>query len=152
MTIQPDGRIIAAGNAGYSFPRFALARYRPNGRLDRSFGNGGKVSTPFHGVDSAWPTGVALLPDGRIVMAGESYSGSILVARYGRAGRLDRRFSGNGWVETTLGVRVFLSGNALCVDADGRTTVVGARARRSTSQFLFVRYGRGGRLDPSSAT
>jgi uncharacterized delta-60 repeat protein len=43
VVIQSDGKIVVAGlGAGYDF---ALARYTPGGRLDPSFGRGGKVLT-----------------------------------------------------------------------------------------------------------
>jgi uncharacterized delta-60 repeat protein len=42
VVIQPDGKIVAAGGgAGY----FVLARYSPSGKLDPTFGRGGKVQT-----------------------------------------------------------------------------------------------------------
>jgi uncharacterized delta-60 repeat protein len=44
VVVQPDGKIVVAGGAqGY----FALARYTSDGRLDGSFGHGGKVLTDF---------------------------------------------------------------------------------------------------------
>ena len=59
----PQGRLIVAGsNCDYfgnsgepDFPcRFALARYRANGRLDRSFDNDGTVVSSFGTYDSGW--------------------------------------------------------------------------------------------------
>jgi uncharacterized delta-60 repeat protein len=45
MVIQRDGKIVAAGlGNGYDF---ALARYTTSGRLDPTFGRGGKVLTDF---------------------------------------------------------------------------------------------------------
>jgi uncharacterized delta-60 repeat protein len=47
VVVQP-GKIVVAGAVG-SYPRgdFALARYTSSGRLDGSFGHGGKVVTDF---------------------------------------------------------------------------------------------------------
>jgi uncharacterized delta-60 repeat protein len=59
VAIQADGKLVAAGlsrRSGYF--DFALARYTPHGRLDRSFGRGGKVLTD---VGSDWVTRVASL-------------------------------------------------------------------------------------------
>ena len=42
VAIQPNGKIVVAGNAGSDF---ALARYNADGSLDSSFGSGGKVVT-----------------------------------------------------------------------------------------------------------
>ena len=47
LTLQPDGRIVAAGNGRQHPPEPALAaRYTAAGELDSSFGNGGKVLAP----------------------------------------------------------------------------------------------------------
>src|SRR5205085_1867015 len=44
IRIQSDGKIVAAGGG---FGDFALARYSDNGKLDPSFGSGGKLLTHF---------------------------------------------------------------------------------------------------------
>src|SRR5262245_11323974 len=44
LALQPDGKIIAAGNGSIGF---GLARYLPNGALDTTFGTGGKTTTNF---------------------------------------------------------------------------------------------------------
>src|SRR5262249_17951851 len=44
LAIQSDGKIVAAGYAGF---RFALVRYSTDGSLDAGFGIGGKVTTYF---------------------------------------------------------------------------------------------------------
>jgi uncharacterized delta-60 repeat protein len=68
IAVQPDGKIVAGGSVGYSF---ALARFRPNGALDTSFGSGGTVETDLGpGDDAGWDVGVA--PDGKVVLAGGS--------------------------------------------------------------------------------
>ena len=47
IAIQDDGRIVAVGRAGSDF---ALARYNPDGSLDRRLGDG-KLTTDFGGSD-----------------------------------------------------------------------------------------------------
>jgi uncharacterized delta-60 repeat protein len=74
VTIDSRGRIVAAGLTVHKSPAgldFALARYRPDGRLTPAFGGDGKVSTNFIGNDSA----AALATDsrGRIVAAGSTW-------------------------------------------------------------------------------
>ena len=71
LVLEPDGKLIAAGLALWSptsYRHFGLARYNPDGTLDGSFGNSGKVTTDF-GVD-AWATALVLQPDGKPVAAG----------------------------------------------------------------------------------
>ena len=68
IVVQPNGSIVVAGSVGYNF---ALARFRPNGALDTSFGSDGTVETDVApGDDIGWDVGVA--PDGKIVLAGGS--------------------------------------------------------------------------------
>lgn len=85
--LQRDGRIVVAGwvvkLSRHSKWDFALARFRPNGGLDRGFGAGGKVTTSFTSVappnsgprmDTAWA--VAIQPNGKIVVAGDGEIGA----------------------------------------------------------------------------
>jgi uncharacterized delta-60 repeat protein len=74
VAIQANGKIVAAGSAGYNgaVARFALARYRWDGSLDTSFGGNGRVTTRFsRGFDFA--RGVAIQPDGKIVAVGSTF-------------------------------------------------------------------------------
>jgi uncharacterized delta-60 repeat protein len=77
VAIEPNGKIVAAGQTGGDF---SLARYNRDGSLDPSFGSGGKVLTDFGGGSSASAHGVALQPDGKIVAAG--HSRGFALARY----------------------------------------------------------------------
>jgi hypothetical protein len=49
VTVDPDGKIVAAGVAGLGGPnpRFALGRYFLDGSLDTSFNGDGKLTTDF---------------------------------------------------------------------------------------------------------
>ena len=47
MAIDSHGRIVVAGGNLTSGDAFVLARYKPNGSLDPSFGMGGEVTTGF---------------------------------------------------------------------------------------------------------
>ncbi|HMJ00693.1 MAG TPA: PASTA domain-containing protein [Gaiellaceae bacterium] len=68
LAIQRDGRIVAAAPTGYPASDFGVTRYGPNGALDLSFGSGGTLTTDLAATDI--PAGVALAPDGKIVVAG----------------------------------------------------------------------------------
>ena len=81
LTIGSDGRIVAAGVAGYgwdSVATFAIVRYDPDGTLDGSFGRGGKLRTRFRvilpdepvGIVGAGASGISIQADRRIVVAG----------------------------------------------------------------------------------
>ncbi len=67
VIIQPDGKALVAGTSvnlnNSSFSRFALARYNPDGSLDSTFGNGGRVLTSFGAPNPGAPAGARpLLP------------------------------------------------------------------------------------------
>jgi len=70
VVVQADGRIVAAGDtAGAGGPDLGLARYRADGRLDRTFGTGGLVRVPVSaGTDEVG--GLAIQADGRLVATG----------------------------------------------------------------------------------
>ena len=91
MAIQADGRIVAGGHSftgGAAARDFALARYNPDGTLDTSFSGDGKQTLDLGSNDIA--EGVALQPDGRIVLAGHQDL-SALDTRFAIA-----RFEGGG--------------------------------------------------------
>ena len=68
VTIQTDGKIVAAGGDGR---KFALARYETNGALDNRFGGDGKVRTDFGPQAKDYVIGATLQSDGKIVAAGK---------------------------------------------------------------------------------
>ncbi len=74
VAVQPDGKIVAAGGAGYngSSSAFALVRYQSNGTLDTGFSGNGKVKTRFApGINGFG--GAALQANGKIVSAGWAF-------------------------------------------------------------------------------
>ncbi|MNF47555.1 hypothetical protein D3C84_287600 [compost metagenome] len=75
-TACPDGRVLSAGSTiGGIEGDFILARYLPNGQLDRGFGRGkGWVRTRL-GRSQDTATSVALQGDLRIVVGGHSLDG-----------------------------------------------------------------------------
>ena len=89
VAIQPNGKIVAAGDSRYNGEGyvFALVRYNADGSLDTSFGGTGKVTTAVLSfTDQA--NSVAIQPDGKIIAAGGSFnSGSnndeFALVRYG---------------------------------------------------------------------
>ena len=68
VVIQPDGKIVAAGNFGQDF---VLARYNLNGSLDNTFGGGDGISTTSY----FYPNEVVLDSQGRAVVVGASGTG-----------------------------------------------------------------------------
>ena len=94
MALQADGKILLAG-WGANFGFFAV-RFLPNGGLDTTFGSHGIASGP-----RGYALGIAVQPDGHIVLAGtDSGDGRFVLARFDPAGALDPGFGTNGVVRT----------------------------------------------------
>ncbi len=83
VTLQPDGKIVVAGNFGAGF---LVARYSANGLRDAFFGNNGIAITDMNpAASSGGAFAVGMQADGKIVAAGHQQSsagGEIAVARY----------------------------------------------------------------------
>jgi uncharacterized delta-60 repeat protein len=70
VVIQPDGEILAGGSFGDQAGQieFAVARVNPDSSMDPGFGNGGWATITVS--PAADVRGLALQPDGRILLAG----------------------------------------------------------------------------------
>jgi uncharacterized delta-60 repeat protein len=166
LAIQSDGKIIAVGFATTAAGNdIALARYLPDGRLDRTFGGDGKVTTDLDQNESA--NAVALQADGKIIVAGQSSAIAcptgfcpnydFVLIRYTASGGLDATFdpdadprNGSGIARTDFGDFEFC--NAVAVQADGKIVAAGYRSNRCdgcTNDFALARYDSSGRLDPT---
>jgi uncharacterized delta-60 repeat protein len=93
VLVQPNGRIVVAGG-GTAGTAFCVARLRGDGKLDTTFGKGGKRTIDF-GTDDDVARAAALQPDGRILLAGGSRERAA-IARLNADGSLDTTFSGDG--------------------------------------------------------
>lgn len=87
VAAQPDGRLVIAGLRGSNdaVGDTWLVRLTAGGKLDRSFGGDGQVvASAVPGFDEAY--GVALQPDGRVVVAGDALvsptDDRLMVARF----------------------------------------------------------------------
>jgi uncharacterized delta-60 repeat protein len=154
ILLQADGKIVAAGGTRRMWrpgsSDFALARYLPDGTLDRSFGSGGRVITPISSADDH-PFDLAMQRDGKLVAAGWSFDGGgphIALARYDHQGRLDPSFDSDGFV-----IASFRSAGAhLLVQRDGKLLVAGGGevTRFHADGSLDGSFGEGGRARAGS--
>jgi len=155
VKVQSDGKVLVGGQSGV-YPVFhaALARYTANGRLDRTFGMGGKTTAALDpGGDGV--QAIALQSDGKIVTAGSVIHDNFLLAfsvgRFNPDGTLDVTFGNNGSVQTTFGDSA-AEGNDVALQTDGRIIVVGSTGAGSYSalnDFALARYNPDGSLDQS---
>jgi len=157
VAVQADGRIVAAGFAHTNnsiISDFALTRYDASGALDPTFGTDGRVRTDFGGrFDEA--LAVAVQPDGRVVVAGNSSDANgsdMAVARYNSDGLLDTSFEGDGMALVDFGDEA--SARAVALQPDGRVVLAGWVSHPvgggcCVSDFALVRLTSVGALDSS---
>ena len=159
VAVQRNGRIVVAGEADCPFAVcFALVRFLPDGRLDRSFGANGVVRTMFARYGASRAYDVAVQPDGKIVAAGMRFLGNdaqndelFAVARYLPNGKLDRSFSRDGLASVDFGYSDAVA-SAVAVQRGGKIVVAGSGARnasRTEEDFAVARLRANGRLDRS---
>jgi uncharacterized delta-60 repeat protein len=144
MAVQVDGKIIIAGSAynpTLQVSVFAIARYNSDGSIDTNFGNNGKLTTDFEGINEGGNS-VIIQTDGKIVVAG-SASNNFALARYNTDGSLDGSFDGDGKVTTDFGGSE--GGNSVIIQTDGKIVVAGS----TSNNFALARYNTDGSLDSS---
>jgi uncharacterized delta-60 repeat protein len=141
VAIQSDGKIVAAGRGSNGGDDFALVRYNTDGTLDTNFDSGGKVTTDFGGDDDQ-AYSVAIQSDGKIVVAGLSYTGSnngFALVRYNTDGTLDTSFDSDGKVTTAIGGtndRAY----SVAIQSDGKIVAAGYSYSGISQDFALVRY------------
>jgi len=148
IAIQPDGKIVTLVGGG---PNIALFRYNADGSPDAAFGWGGQVVTSS--PNSEYGAALALVPGGRIIVAGASSSpndltnASILMRRYNSDGSLDTSFGSNGAVVTPAGVPA--SASSVVLQPDGKILLAGDALVGSQYVSALARYAGDGALDTS---
>ena len=96
VALQSDGKIVVGGEIGNLG---GIIRLNTNGTLDSSFGSGGLVTMKFR-VLSNVVTGLAIQPDGKIVISGTGVPGGGDLERLNPNGTLDTSFGSGGRVFT----------------------------------------------------
>jgi uncharacterized delta-60 repeat protein len=162
MAVLADGRILAAGRTTWHSPSgdllsdVALARYRPDGSPDVSFGGGdGRAVSDLGGFE--WVTALAPLPGGKFLVSGQwapntapGATVDYFVARFTADGALDPTFGGgDGFVRSDLGGDDVTRG--MFVAADGRIVVTGYSVSSDSDHWRpsLARYLPDGTPDPS---
>src|SRR6267378_2453249 len=159
VAIQAEGKLVVVGTTyrdnDFSNEDFAVARYNPDGTLDKTFGIGGKVQTDFPGL-AAVASSVVIQPDGKIVVAGGAFPlftflGDFKVARYNPNGTLDTSFGDGGIVTTTFPEGSYAFDVALQPDgkiiAAGTVFVDFIIGESSNTDFALARYNPDGTPD-----
>jgi len=109
FTRQPDGKYVVVGTATGPFGNkdFAIARLNADGTVDTTFNNGSGVRLVdfnlgggLSGNNDDIATGVAVQPDGKIVVAGTASGSYIALTRLLPNGDFDLSFESDGKVNT----------------------------------------------------
>ena len=149
MALQADGKIVVGGySAAFGGGVFALSRHNVDGTLDTTFDGDGKVATD---ISTAFDeiTEIAIQADGKIVVAGSSFSGTgadFALARYNANGSLDTSFSGDGKLTTSFGTGNDQA-NSVVIQADGKILAAGYSTVGAGKDFAIARYNPDGTLD-----
>ncbi len=136
VVLQPDNKILIAGNIGASSSWCLVARYNTDGTLDTSFNGGHSIGLP------GTAKGLALQTDGKIVTAGWSFdTHSIFCAmRWNTNGTTDNTFGTNGILKTDIGPDEDKA-NAVAIQPDGKIIAAGyTRIPLAYNDFALVRY------------
>jgi uncharacterized delta-60 repeat protein len=158
-TLQPDGKLLVVATTDQIRPglmpavkrTWLILRYTAEGIPDPSFGmNGSTTLSISDGTEDDPSGGIALLPDGRFLVAGESvvpncrdcfYGNTLgIVARFNADGSLDHSFGSNGIFTGPSGF------NSIALENDGKV-IVGGNA--SFVGFQLARLTIDGAPDPS---
>lgn len=151
LALQTDGKIVSVG-ASYDEEKnkLSMVRYLPNGSLDTTFGNGGKVLESA-ATGGQYVNSVAIQPDGRIVVAGDAdvtVNHDIIVYRYTENGILDKDFSGDGMVKMDFGTDDCYA-QSVALQQDGKIVVVGHTFNGTDYDVAVLRLNSNGQFDTS---
>lgn len=153
---QPDGKIVLDVESCRAHRllydnTYALMRLHADGRLDRSFGNGGvataRVGRPY---GLTFSQAFARQADGKLVLAGRAFSGEregFALVRFFANGRIDRGFGRSGIAFTPMDDSPYIEG--LFVRPDGKLLVGGCdvTGTEQPDETLIARYLDNGSLD-----
>ena len=154
VAVQPDGRIVVAGDVidGRSNRYLGVLRYLPDGSLDPGFGSGGLTVADAGSFEDI--RAVALERDGKIVVAGETdceTARCFAAMRLNPDGSLDAGFGAGGIVRVPFYLHAAWA-NDVAIDGAGRIVMAGVRLRGGDAQdsatVCVIRLLPDGRPDP----
>jgi uncharacterized delta-60 repeat protein len=144
---QTDGKIVVGGSPNGS-DNFMLARYKPDGNIDSSFGNNGIV---IHDLGSSldFLSDISISSDGKILAAGNSTLNgvsSFVLVRYTNSGVVDNTFGTNGIAITNFS-GLNSGASAITIQNDGKILLAGKVNGSAGSDFALARYNSNGSAD-----
>lgn len=155
VALDRKGRVvIATTRTQPSSVEFAIARLRTDGELDTKFNDTGRRVLDFGSSAESRAAGVAVQPDGKIIVAGTrtNASGSVFaIARLEESGDFDTTFAGNGKRVVDFGVDNGndVTASSVAIQDDGKVVVAGTLEGSSGMQFALARVDAAGEPDES---
>ena len=150
LALEGNGNIVAAGADG---AQVAVLSLTPAGVADPSFDGGNILDLNVLGVNTSSGTpadyteGLAIQPNGQILVANRTTTGHFGVVRINGDGSLDRSF-GNGGVATAN-----FGGNddadAVQVQGTGQIFAIGTTDAGGSAQTAVAAFTANGQLDPT---
>ena len=157
--LQPDGKLLLVATTDQIRPglmptvkrAWLILRYTTEGLPDPYFGTNGSTTLSFgDGTEDDPSGGIALLPDGRFLVAGESVLPNCIDCFYGDTVGIVARFNADGTLDQSFGsggVSMGPSGfSSIALESDGKV-IVGSNA--SFVGFQLARLTADGAADAS---
>jgi uncharacterized delta-60 repeat protein len=140
LAVQADGKavVVGQGTSGGT-AAWVVTRLDAAGALDTGFGVGGYATAPT----PQYGRGVALRPDGHIVIMGAANAGGYVITQLDSAGAVDVTFGTNGFTHTLPPPATVPA--AIVLQPDGKALIGGS----STAGVGLARYATNGTLDTS---
>lgn len=154
VLVQPDKKILVCGQAydASSHQTLVLARYEPNGILDKTFNPTGKIPgtlvTCLPGMKFIVGITLAVQNDGKILVGGYTDTSELFIVRCQNDGKLDTTFNKIGFLVNN---NATLAGD-IAVQEDKKIVVAGpanVNEDYSPAQFFLARYYENGTADTS---
>ena len=146
IVVAGDGSITSGPLQDQGFPGVAIVRISPTGHVDSSTVNDlGRYSIA---------TGVAIQPDGKIVIGGtqrgDLQTTQTLAARFNSNGTRDNSFAGGGFVHQYTVNAGYSGFNSVALQPDGKVVLAGTALNGNTGiNMLVVRLSSSGVPDGS---
>ena len=161
VLVQPDGKILVAGYHNNNVSNYLCVwRFNADGSTDASFASLGRFISLTLPGDGGFATGMALQPDGKILVTGPVFNGTpsgACVLRLTTAGVLDPTFNTTGYriVENYAGNENY-STNCIVLQPNGKILAAGthraAPGTGVTNDALCIRLNTDGSFDTGFAS
>jgi uncharacterized delta-60 repeat protein len=152
VTIQPDGKILVAGRWSCCVAAIHVSRYLADGSPDMGFGDDGVAFLPGICCDQADATGLALQPDGKILVGGwidNTDTSDSFVARLTPDGDPDTGYGDSGTTRLKLGDAQLQESRAFGLVLDRGKAVIAGDVLKSDGErdVMLARLDDAGALD-----